>query len=185
MVETMQKVLESEKTKRKGGKAKKQLTMKNKTISDDQHSNLNKISLLVYQVINIRHKLCQSHLSLNLLSDNIRKRGPDETESLEESEQKEQLYMRIQQYDNQLKSVLDLLAPDEIVREKYLEPVYQAQATVEFPADYKISHVMNKELPEDCIKYAIKNTILKETKSKKQQPMKKIDEFLLRRQTTM
>ena len=80
--------------------------------------------MLVYQAINVRHKLCQSHLSLNLLSDIIRKRGPDETESLEESEQKEQHYMRIQQYDNELKLVLDLIAPDEIIREKYLEPVY-------------------------------------------------------------
>ena len=48
-----------------------------------------------------------------------------------------------------------------------------------------MSHVVNRDVPEDCIKYAIKNTILKETKSKKQQPMKKIDEFLLKRQSTM
>ena len=44
----MNKVLESEKTKKKGGKAKKQLTMKQKTISEDQMSNLSKISQLVY-----------------------------------------------------------------------------------------------------------------------------------------
>ena len=96
VIDSMNKVLENEKTKKKGGKAKKQLTMKQKTISEDQLSNLSKISQLVYQVINIRHKLCQTHLSLNWLGDQIRKRDPLETETLEESEQKEDLYMRIQ-----------------------------------------------------------------------------------------
>lgn len=85
----MTKVLESEKTKKKGGKTKKQLTMKTKTITDDQHTHLAKIGQLVFSVINVRHKLCQSHLSLNLLSDTIRKRGSDETETLEEQEKKE------------------------------------------------------------------------------------------------
>ena len=89
--------------------------------------------------------------------------------------------MNIQTYDTELKQVLDLIAPDEKIREKYLEPVYKAQATVEFPADYKLSHWVNRKVPDECLKYAIKQTILKETKSKKQQPMKKIDEFLLKR----
>ena len=95
VIDSMTKVLESEKTKKKGGKTKKQLTMKNKTITEDQMTHLGKISHLVFQVINVRHKLCQSHLSLNLLSDTIRKRGPDETETIEEEEKKEQLYMNI------------------------------------------------------------------------------------------
>ena len=122
----MNRVLESEKTKKKGGKAKKQLVTKQKTISEDQNTNLLKISSLVHQVINIRHKLCINHLSLNLLGDQIKKRDPLETETLEESEQKEELYMRIQSLDSELRSVLDLLAPDEKIREKYYEPVYEA-----------------------------------------------------------
>ena len=94
IIDSMNKVLESEKTKKKGPKAKKSV-VKQKTISEDQMSNLSKISQLVYQVINVRHKLCQTHLSLNLLGDQIRKRDPLETETLEEAEQKEDLYMRI------------------------------------------------------------------------------------------
>ena len=95
VIDSMNKVLESEKTKKKGGKAKKQLTLKQKTISEDQNTNLLKISSLVHQVVNIRHKLCINHLSLNLLGDQIKKRDPLETETLEEAEQKEELYMRI------------------------------------------------------------------------------------------
>ena len=167
VIDSMTKVLESEKTKKKGGKTKKQLTMKQKTITEDQMSHLGKVSQLVFQVINVRHKLCQSHLSLNLLSDTIRKRGPDETETIEEEERKEQLYMNIQTFEGELKQVLDLIAPDEKIKELYWEPVHRAQATVEFPPDYKISHLVDKSVPKECIKYAIKQTILKETKSKK------------------
>ena len=47
IIDSMNKVLESEKTKKKGVKAKKSV-VKQKTISEDQMSNLSKISQLVY-----------------------------------------------------------------------------------------------------------------------------------------
>ena len=34
--------------------------------------------------------------------------------------------MRTQELDNELRSLLDLLAPDEKIREKYYDPVYKA-----------------------------------------------------------
>ena len=48
VIDSMTKVLESEKTKKKGGKTKKQLTMKQKTITEDQMSHLGKVSQLVF-----------------------------------------------------------------------------------------------------------------------------------------
>lgn len=51
MLENMNKLLENEKTKKKGGKAKKQLSLKHKGVSGEQEKNLNKISEMVVHLI--------------------------------------------------------------------------------------------------------------------------------------
>ena len=64
--------------------------------------------------------------------------------------------------------MLAIIAPDDKIKEKYMEPVLKAQATVEFPPDYRLpKEVENIKIPRECTQHTIKSIILKETKSKK------------------
>ena len=63
--------------------------------------------------------------------------------------------------------MLEIIAPDEKIKDKYMEPVLRAQSTVEFPPDYKLSNWMHITMPKECLQHSIKSIILKETKSKK------------------
>ena len=81
--------------------------------------------------------------------------------------------------------MLDILAPDDKMKEKYMEIVSKAQATVEFPENYVLSdrtsfakRMENIRVPKECVQHSIKSILLKETKSKKNQPVKKVDEWL-------
>ena len=73
--------------------------------------------------------------------------------------------------------MLEIVAPDASIRAKYMEPITRAQATVEFQLDYKLTNWMNLVLPKECAQHAIKSIILKETKQKKNQPIKKVLEW--------
>ena len=121
--------------------------------------------------------MVQNHIKLNWLSDTIKKREMGD-ETLEESETKESLYMNISRQDFECKQLLEIIAPDEKVKERYMEPVSRAQAIVEFPADYKLTHWVNRTVPKEALQHSIKSIILKETKSKKNQPIKKVDEWI-------
>ena len=74
MLDTLTKMLDSEKTKKKGGKAKKQITMKSKGVTNDQEKNTKSLSVVLYRLMMTRHKLVQNHLKMNWLSDIIKKR---------------------------------------------------------------------------------------------------------------
>ena len=60
--------------------------------------------------------------------------------------------------------MLEIISPDEKIKERYMEPVLRAQTMVEFAPDYKLSHWMHIDIPKECLQHTIKSIILKETK---------------------
>ncbi len=92
---------------------------------------------MAYRLTATRHKLVQCWLMMNKLIDTVRKREePENVETLKESEYKETLYLGISTYEQELKHILDILAPDAASRETYYEPVEKAKATVDFPPGF-------------------------------------------------
>lgn len=119
------RILESEKTKKRGGKTKKSTSPKKIADKANTEENLKKVSHLVFRLIATRNKLVKNHLLMNWLSDTIKKRT-EYDETMEESEKKEQIYMSISQYEFECKQMLDILAPDDKIKEKYMEQVSKA-----------------------------------------------------------
>lgn len=125
---------------------------------------------------------------MNKLSADIRKREePENVETMEESEQKERLYMTAMTYEKEFKAILDIIATKEEDREKYREPVVRAQAMVDFPRGYKLSDFQMEydrtAIPPESLVKSITTVIMgtgggKETTKKKNKPIKKVDEWL-------
>ena len=123
--DALMRILESEKTKKRGGKTKKSTSPKKIADKANTEENLKKVSHLVFRLIATRNKLVKNHLLMNWLSDTIKKRT-EYDETMEESEKKEQIYMSISQYEFECKQMLDILAPDDKIKEKYMEQVSKA-----------------------------------------------------------
>jgi len=143
---------------------------------------------MIFKMTNVRQSLVTCYLSMNKLSADIRKREePENVETMEESDQKERLYMCAMTYEKDMKAILDIIATKEEDREKYREPVVRAQAMVDFPPGYKLSDFKTEydrtAIPPESLVKSISTVIMnvgggKETTKKKNKPIKKVDEWL-------